>query len=149
MESGALEPTRDASYVPMPVRAGIGLRAPHHLRVLSESPDVAWFEAHTENYFADGGAHVEALMRIRARYPLSLHGVGLSLGSADALDPSHMQRVRRAVNRFEPRLLSEHLSWSSIGGRFANDLLPLPYTDEAVRHVSARIAQVQDYLGRC
>ena len=87
-------------------------------------------------------------MRIRANYPLSLHGVGLSLGSADELDLEHLQRVRRAVERFEPKLLSEHLSWSSVGGRFANDLLPLPYTDEAVRHVSARIAQVQDSLGR-
>jgi uncharacterized protein (UPF0276 family) len=136
------------SSSPMPVKAGIGLRAPHHLRVLSEAPDVAWFEAHTENYFADGGAHVEALARIRANYPLSLHGVGLSLGSADPLDLEHLARVRRAVVRFEPALVSEHLSWSSVDGRFANDLLPLPYTEEALRHVSARIAQAQDYLGR-
>jgi uncharacterized protein (UPF0276 family) len=130
------------------LRAGIGLRARHHLQVLSDSPAVAWFEAHTENYFADGGAHVEALGRIRARYPLSLHGVGLSVGSADPLNTLHLERVRRAVQRFEPTLLSEHLSWSSIDGRFANDLLPLPYTDEALRHVSTRIAQAQDYLGR-
>jgi uncharacterized protein (UPF0276 family) len=133
---------------PVPAKAGIGLRAQHHLTVLSDSPAAAWFEAHTENYFADGGAHVEALTRIRANYPLSLHGVGLSLGSADPLDALHLERVRRAVNRFEPALVSEHLSWSSIGGRFANDLLPLPYTDEALRHVSARIAQAQDFLGR-
>src|SRR5271168_4058735 len=93
----------------MPARAGIGLRAPHHLRVLSESPAVAWFEAHTENYFADGGAHVEALTRIRANYPLSLHGVGLSLGSCDELDTRHLTRVRRAITRFEPALVSEHL----------------------------------------
>jgi uncharacterized protein (UPF0276 family) len=129
-------------------RTGIGLRAQHHLEVLSESPAVGWFEAHTENYFADGGAHVEVLARIRADYPLSLHGVGLSLGSSDPLDMLHLERVRRAVNRFEPALVSEHLSWSSIGGRFANDLLPLPYTDEALRHVRSRIAQAQDYLGR-
>src|SRR5580704_12493577 len=102
---------------PVPSRVGIGLRAPHHLRVLSESPAVAWFEAHTENYFADGGAHVEALTRIRANYALSLHGVGLSVGSADPLDTLHLDRVRRAVNRFEPALVSEHLSWSSVGGR--------------------------------
>ena len=133
---------------PMPAQAGIGLRAQHHLRVLSESPHVAWFVAHTENYFADGGAHVEALARIRERYALSLHGVGLSLGSADPLDLAHLARVRRAVTRFEPALLSEHLSWISIDGRFANDLLPLPYTEEALRHTSTRIAQVQDYLGR-
>jgi uncharacterized protein (UPF0276 family) len=129
-------------------RTGIGLRAQHHLQVLSAPPAVAWFEAHTENYCADGGAHVEVLARIRARYPLSLHGVGLSLGSADPLDLAHLERVRRALNRFEPALVSEHLSWSSVGGRFANDLLPLPYTDEALRHVSSRIAQTQDFLGR-
>ena len=129
-------------------KTGIGLRAQHHLRVLSESPSVAWFEAHTENYFADGGAHIEALAQIRATYPLSLHGVGLSLGSADPLNREHLRRVRRAVNRFEPALVSEHLSWSSFGRRFANDLLPLPYTDEALRQVSTRIAQVQDFLGR-
>ena len=148
MDNGERSAARANLGHSMPAQAGIGLRAPHHLRVLSESPAVAWFEAHTENYFADGGAHVEALARIRADYPLSLHGVGLSLGSADPLNLEHLERVRRAVTRFEPGLVSEHLSWSSIDGRFANDLLPLPYTDEALRHVSARIAQAQDYLGR-
>jgi uncharacterized protein len=136
------------SRVPMPAAAGIGLRAQHHLHVLSQSPRVAWFEAHSENYFADGGAHVEALMRIRARYLLSLHGVGLSLGSTDPLDRRHLENLRRVVTRFEPALVSEHLSWSSVGGRFANDLLPLPYTEEALRHASARVAEVQDFLGR-
>lgn len=133
---------------PMPASAGIGLRAQHHLDVLSGAPPVAWFEAHSENYFADGGAHVESLSKIRARYPLSLHGVGLSLGSTDPLDIRHLENLRRALARFEPSLVSEHLSWSSVGGRFANDLLPLPYTEEALRHASARIAQVQDFLGR-
>ncbi len=132
----------------MPAAAGIGLRAQHHLEVLSQSPQVAWFEAHSENYFADGGAHVACLAKIRANYPLSLHGVGLSLGSTDELDPVHLQRLRRAVIRFEPTLISEHLSWTSVGGRFANDLLPLPYTEEALHHVSSRIAQVQNVLGR-
>lgn len=148
MRAGTDSVTRAAASSPKPAGAGIGLRAPHHLRVLSESPAVAWFEAHTENYFADGGAHVEVLTRIRANYPLSLHGVGLSLGSADPIDGAHLERVRRAVQRFEPALVSEHLSWSSVGGRFANDLLPLPYTEEALRHVSSRIAQAQDFLGR-
>lgn len=133
---------------PMPAVTGIGLRALHHLEVVSQKPPVAWFEAHSENYFADGGSHVDCLSRIRSDYPLSLHGVGLSLGSTDELDPVHLARLRRAVTRFEPALLSEHLSWSSVGGRFVNDLLPLPYTEEALRHVSARIAQVQDALGR-
>ncbi len=146
----AAQPNASRSGVahPMPANTGIGLRAQHHLQVLATAPRVAWFEAHTENYFADGGAHVDALERIRANYPLSLHGVGLSLGSADSLDVRHLERVRRAIRRFEPALLSEHLSWSSIDGRFANDLLPLPYTEEALRHVSARIAQTQDFLGR-
>ncbi len=132
----------------MPARAGVGLRAPHHTQVLAETPPIAWFEAHSENYFADGGSHVEVLHRIRARYPLSLHGVGLSLGSTDPLSAQHLARLRRAIDRFEPALVSEHLSWISVEGRFANDLLPLPYTEEAVRHVAARIAAVQDALGR-
>jgi len=133
---------------PLPAAAGIGLRAAHHGQVLAESPDVAWFEAHTENYVADGGAHVECLSRIRERYPLSLHGVGLSLGSTDPLNGQHLARLKRAVDRFAPALVSEHLSWSSVNGRFANDLLPLPYTEEALHHVSRRIAQAQDALGR-
>ncbi len=132
----------------VPVSAGIGLRAQHHLQVLSEAPPAAWFEAHSENYLADGGSHVECLARIRERYPLSLHGVGLSLGSTDPLNREHLANLRRVVARFEPALVSEHLSWSSAGGIFANDLLPLPYTEEALRHVGLRIAQTQDALGR-
>jgi uncharacterized protein (UPF0276 family) len=132
----------------LPARSGVGLRAQHHEIVIRERPDIGWFEAHTENYFADGGAAVASLMRIRERYPVALHGVGLSLGSMDPLDRDHLARIERAVRRFEPVLVSEHLSWSSVNGRFANDLLPLPYTHEARRHVVSRIDQVQDYLGR-
>jgi uncharacterized protein (UPF0276 family) len=132
----------------MPAQAGIGLRAQHHLDVLSDAPTVGWLEAHSENYFAQGGARVDILQRIRAEYPLSLHGVGLSLGSADPLSKQHLAHLKTAVRRFEPALVSEHLCWSSVGGRFANDLLPLPYTDEALRHIAARIAAVQDHLGR-
>jgi uncharacterized protein (UPF0276 family) len=132
----------------MPACAGIGLRAQHHADVLEERPAVGWFEAHSENYFADGGAHLDYLDRIRADYPLSLHGVGLSLGSADPLDREHLRRLKRLSRRVEPALISEHLSWSSVGGTFANDLLPLPYTEEALGHVSAKIAQAQDLLGR-
>lgn len=127
---------------------GIGLRAQHHLDVLEKSPPVAWFEAHSENYFAHGGARVACLDKIREQYPLSLHGVGLSLGSTDPLDAEHLAHLKRAIDRFNPVRVSEHLSWSSVGGRFANDLLPLPYTDEAVRHVGRRIADVQAELGR-
>jgi uncharacterized protein len=132
----------------MPAHVGIGLRACHHLDVLNGSAQIAWFEAHTENYFADGGTHVKALSAIRERYALSLHGVGLSLGSSDPIDLQHLKLVRRALQRFEPALVSEHLSWGSVEGRFANDLLPLPYTEEALRTVSEHVAQVQDFLGR-
>jgi uncharacterized protein (UPF0276 family) len=144
VDQGAGTPVRAS----LPRRAGLGLRAQHHGVVLDQRPDVAWFEAHTENYFADGGPAVEALTRIRGHYPLTLHGVGLSLGSTDPLDPAHLERIARAVRRFEPAQVSEHLSWSSVDGRFANDLLPLPYTQEAVRHVASRIQQVQDTLQR-
>lgn len=132
----------------MPASAGIGLRASHHDAFLSESPRAAWLEAHSENYFADGGHRVALLQRLRARYPLSLHGVGLSLGSTDPLNLEHLRNLRTAIGRYEPQLVSEHLSWSSAGGVFANDLLPLPYTEEALRHVAGRIAAAQDYLGR-
>ena len=128
--------------------SGVGLRAQHHETVLRDRPEIGWFEAHTENYFADGGAAVDALTKIRERYPVALHGVGLSIGSTDPLDFDHLARTKRAVHRFEPFLVSEHLCWSSVEGRYANDLLPLPYTHEARRHLVSRIQEVQDYLGR-
>jgi len=128
--------------------AGIGLRAQHHGEILARCPSVGWFEAHSENYFGAGGAQRAQLARIRSHYPLSLHGVGLSLGSTDPLNTNHLREVKRLVREFEPVLVSEHLSWSSVGGRYLNDLLPLPYTDEALRHTAARIADVQDALGR-
>jgi len=132
----------------LPVAAGVGLRAPHVREVLATRPAVAWFEVHSENYFADGGTALAALDRIRADYPVSLHGVGLSLGSTDPLDRDHIAKLKRLAARVEPGLVSEHLCWSGAGGRHFNDLLPLPYTDEALDHVCARVARVQDLLGR-
>jgi hypothetical protein len=132
----------------LPLAAGIGLRAPHVAHVLAERPRVAWLEVHSENYFADGGAALRALTRIRADYPVALHGVGLSLGSTDPLDPDHLAKLRRLAQRIEPALVSEHLCWSSVDGRHYNDLLPLPFTEEALAHVCARVATVQDFLGR-
>ena len=132
----------------LPAAAGVGLRAPHVRHVLAERPAVAWFEVHSENYFADGGPDLAALDRIRADYPLALHGVGLSLGSADPLDHAHLAKLKRLAARVEPAVVSEHLCWSGVGGRHFNDLLPLPYTDEALAHVCARIDEVQAYLGR-
>lgn len=133
---------------PIPVRAGVGLRAEHYRDVLETLPAVGWFEVHSENYFGEGGRPLAFLEAIRTHYPLSLHGVGLSLGSTDELSHTHLARIKRLIDRFQPDLVSEHLSWSSIGGRYLNDLLPLPYTEEALAHVVARIARVQDYLGR-
>ncbi|MFO1316961.1 MAG: DUF692 domain-containing protein [Burkholderiales bacterium] len=132
----------------LPVAAGIGLRAPHVREVLERTPPVAWFEVHSENYFADGGATLAALDRVRADYPVALHGVGMSLGSADPLDTGHLARLARLAERIEPAAVSEHLCWSGIDGRHFNDLLPLPYTSEALAHVCARVAAVQDFLGR-
>jgi uncharacterized protein (UPF0276 family) len=128
--------------------AGVGLRAPHVAQVDAERPRVAWFEVHSENYYADGGPALAALDRIRRDYPLSLHGVGLSLGSTDPLDRAHLGKLQRLIARTEPALVSEHLCWSGVGGRHLNDLLPLPYTDEALGHVCARVADVQEILGR-
>ena len=132
----------------LPLAAGIGLRAPHVGQVLAEHPPIPWFEVHSENYFADGGSALATLERIRAGYPLSLHGVGLSLGSTDPLDVAHLTKLKRLADRIEPCRVSEHLCWSSVNGRHYNDLLPLPYTNEALEHVCARVAAVQDFLGR-
>ena len=132
----------------LPVAAGIGLRAPHIGYVKAQRPPVAWFEVHSENYFAEGGPAIASLERIRADYPLSLHGVGLSLGSTDPLSRAHLAKLASLIARVEPALVSEHLSWSGVGGRHFNDLFPLPCTDEAVAHVCSRVAEVQDILGR-
>jgi hypothetical protein len=133
---------------PIPARAGIGLRSAHHVDVVDRRPPVGWVEAHTENYFHDGGPHLRALERVREHYPLSLHGVGLGLGSVAPLDRDHLARVRRAIERFEPALVSEHACWGHSGGEHFNDLLPLPYTEEAVEHLASRVREVQDALGR-
>jgi uncharacterized protein (UPF0276 family) len=132
---------------PIPACAGIGFRSVHHHAFASERPAVGWIEAHTENYFHEGGAAGRALERARANYPLSLHGVGLGLGSAEGVDREHLVRVKRAIARFEPALVSEHACWGRAGGEFFNDLLPLPYTDEAVELLARQIGEAQDFLG--
>jgi uncharacterized protein len=128
-------------------RTGIGLRAPHHREVIARRPDVGWFEAHSENYFGGGPARA-VLERVRRDYPVSLHGVGLSLGSTDELDADHLSEIVQLARELEPMLVSEHLCWGSAGGLFTNDLLPLPYTEEALQHMIERVAQVQEALGR-
>ncbi len=133
---------------PIPATAGIGLRGPYHSEIIGRRPPIAWLEAHSENYFAEDGIARSALDRIRPNYPVSLHGVGLSIGSADPLDKDHLRRLRALVDRVEPALVSEHLSWGAVGGRHLNDLLPLPYTEEALGHMVRRVQEVQDALKR-
>src|SRR5205814_10052002 len=120
--------------------------APHYAALWERRPDLALLEVHSENFFGDGGEPLAWLERFRRAYPVSFHGVGLSLGSADPLDETHLARLQALVRRFEPAFVSEHLSWSSIASRHANDLLPLPFTDEALAHVVERIGEVQDRL---
>lgn len=132
----------------IPLRAGIGLRAPHYREILATLPDVGWFEVHSENYFGDGGQPLYYLERIRHHYPVSLHGVGLSLGRADVLDANHLRKLRRLIERVEPGLVSEHLCWGAVDGSHLNDLLPLPYTEEALHVVCRHVDQAQVYLGR-
>jgi len=132
----------------IPASAGIGLRGAHHSEFLVRTPAVSWIEVHSENFFCAGGAAHTVLTQARANYPLSLHGVGLSLGTTDALDLGHLRKLRELVGRYEPGLISEHLSWGSIAGKHLNDLLPLPYTREALVHVAARIDATQSLLGR-
>jgi uncharacterized protein (UPF0276 family) len=133
---------------PPAATAGIGLRASHYREVAERLPAIGLLEVHSENFFGDGGPALAWLERLRRDYPLSLHGVGLSLGSVDPLDRRHLARLRALIERFEPAIVSEHLAWSSWGGRHANDLLPLPFTREAADHLVARIGETEEALGR-
>lgn len=128
--------------------AGIGLRSVHVAEVIATRPAVPWLEVHAENYMALGGPALAALERIRESYPVAVHAVGLSLGSADPLDARHLGRLRALVDRIQPALVSDHLSWSGLGGRYVNHLLPLPCTDETLHLVCAHVGQAQDVLRR-
>ena len=139
--------------------AGIGLRSNHyqHLltqdagrcrRVLEELPEVPWLEVLTDNYLGDGGQPLHYLQQIREHYPITLHGVGMSLGSADPLDRDYLQRVKALADRFEPAWISDHLAWVSVGGRYLHELLPIPYTEETLALICEHVSQAQDLLGR-
>ncbi|MDX8469360.1 DUF692 domain-containing protein [Mesorhizobium sp. VK23B] len=131
----------------IPGSAGIGLRSPHIAEMLTRRPSAGWLEVHAENYMGDG-AGVEALERLRQIYPLSVHGVGLSLGSARGLDRDHLERLRKVCERFQPDLVSEHLAWSVADGAYLNDLLPLRYDEEALAIVARNVETVQETLKR-
>lgn len=136
------------AYSSLAGRTGIGLR-PEHWRAFAETrPPVGFIEAHSENYFGRGGKPLHFLLLARQSHELSLHGVGLSIGSVDPLCETHLSRLAELVRILEPTLVSDHLCWTSVGGIHANDLLPLPYTEEALAHVVARVQRVQEYLGR-
>ncbi|HSD39238.1 MAG TPA: DUF692 domain-containing protein [Rhodocyclaceae bacterium] len=128
--------------------AGIGLRAPHYAEVLERLPGLGFLEVHSENFFHAGGAALGVLTRTREHYSLSLHGVGLSLASADVLAQGHLDKLAALVERVEPALVSEHLCWGAIDGVHFNDLLPFPYTRDALTLLVERVDQVQERLGR-
>jgi uncharacterized protein (UPF0276 family) len=130
-----------------PTSRGVGLRAPHVAEVLSRHPAVDWLEVHAENYMG-GGPSLRALEAIRGQYPVAIHGVGLSLGSVEGVDEHHLARLAALVERIQPALVSEHLSWSTVHGTYLNHLLPLPYTEETLAVVIAGVGRVQDVLGR-
>ncbi|WP_046866242.1 DUF692 domain-containing protein [Microvirga massiliensis] len=132
----------------LPARAGLGLKPQHYAEILATSPRIGFFEVHAENYMGAGGPPHRYLEQIRARYPLSLHGVGLSIGGDQPLDREHIARLQRLVERYHPESFSEHLAWSTHDTIFLNDLLPVPYDRQTLRRVSEHIDQVQSALGR-
>lgn len=127
---------------------GLGLRTPYYEEILTQKPEVDWFEIITENYLVPGGKPLYHLDKIRELYPVVMHGVSLSLGSADPIDLNYLQQVKELANRVEPIWISDHLCWTGVHGINLHDLLPIPYTAEAVNHVVSRIQQVQEFLGR-
>lgn len=127
---------------------GVGLREPHHDYFLEQTPDMGWLEVHSENFFLPHASATEALRTLRRRYPVSCHGVGLSLGSVDPVNPLHLSRLKTLVDDIDPLFVSDHLSWSSVDNTYFNDLLPLPYTEEALDVFCRNVEVTQDYLGR-
>ena len=132
----------------LPARSGLGLKPEHFHSILETLPDLGFFEIHAENYMVEGGPYHHYLAKIRSHYPLSIHGVGLSIGAEAGLDEAHLDRLAALIKRYEPQSFSEHLAWSSQGGVFLNDLLPLPYHAETLHRVCAHIDRVQERLQR-
>jgi uncharacterized protein (UPF0276 family) len=145
-------PVRSILYPMAPLSSslgfGLGLRVDHYEAILADNPPVDWFEALTENYLVPGGKPLDYLMRIRERYPMVMHGVSLSIGSTQPLDRNYLSQLKALAARVEPQWVSDHLCWTGIAGRNMHDLLPLPYTEEALANVVERVRTVQDILGR-
>jgi uncharacterized protein len=140
-----------ASHFQPTLGAGFGFRKPHYAEVIETAPCAnagAWLEVHSENFFADGGPALATLHKARALYPISLHGVGLSLASAEGVDAAHLAKLKRLVDRIEPMLVSEHLCWAQVGAVHLNDLLPFAYTQQALNVVAKNVSEVQDAIKR-
>ena len=133
---------------PIPIRSGVGLKPEHYEIILDTNPAVGWFEIHPENYMGGGGAVHHYMDKIRELYPISIHGVGLSLGSQEGLSAEHLKSLKSLVDRYQPGLVSEHLAWSRYNNLVLNDLLPVPYTKESLEYICRNIDQTQNYLGR-
>ncbi len=131
-----------------PLGFGLGLRVDHYEAILAGHPPVDWFEVLTENYLVPGGKPLHYLMRIRERFPVAMHGVSLSIGSTAPLDREYLRQLKALAERVQPAWISDHLCWTGVAGRNTHDLLPLPYTEEALDNVVERVRTVQDFLGR-
>lgn len=140
--------TQLAANTPIPARAGVGLKAEHYQDILEGKPDIGWFEVHPENYMGAGGPPHHYLTKVREQYPVSLHGVGLSIGSDAPLNKDHLDRLKALEQRYQPGLMSEHLAWSSHDENYYNDLLPVPYTEETLTRVVDHIDEFQAHIGR-
>ncbi|MGK0249151.1 MAG: hypothetical protein ACI910_001888 [Oleispira sp.] len=127
---------------------GLGLRSNHYQEIFEIQPDVPWFELLSDNYMAAGGLPIQRAEQIRKNYPITLHGVGMSLGSADPLNMEYLKRLKHLSERLQPTFVSDHIAWVSVVGQYTHDLLPLPYTQNMLKHLNSRIQYVQDYLGR-
>jgi uncharacterized protein (UPF0276 family) len=140
--------TRRFSRMDLPDRAGAGFKPEHAAAIVAENDRIGFLEVHAENYMGDGGTPHRILSELRRDLPLSIHGVGLSIGAPTGLDPTHLARLKGVVERYEPGMVSEHLAWSTHDTTFFNDLLPVPYDDETLTRVVDHIGAVQDALGR-
>ena len=131
-----------------PLGFGLGLRTKHYSALIETKPQLGWLEILSENYMVPGGRPLDWLDRLRAEYPMAMHGVSLSIGGTDDLDENYLRQLKELAERIEPAWISDHLCWTGVDGRNLHDLMPIPYTEEALRHVADRVAQVQDRLGR-
>lgn len=134
------------NHVSLPAAAGIGLRHPHVNEILFTKPEIPYLEVLADNYLSEGGMHLKQLEQLRESYPLSFHCVGMSLGSVDPVNKTYLNKLAELINRYDACAISDHLSWVGFGGQYFHDLLPMPYTEEAINHLCSKIGEVQDIL---